>query len=173
MQEERREELVKKVFNHPTGTYLVYLVALPIFAIDQAAKFAVKRCLQEGVSVPVIDKVFHLTHIQNSGAAFGIFAGRSDVLIAISLIAISLLIFYNHTSRLLSRFQRIAIGLLIGGALGNLVERLASGRVTDFLDFRFWPVFNLGDAAISIGVAMLLIMILSKEPNFSPKRGDA
>jgi signal peptidase II len=141
-------------------------VALAVVGADQATKVAVERALPLNASwAPFPDLVpfFCLTHVSNTGAAFGLFPTGS-LLFAVIAVAVSLFILvYNFrlgTGELLLRY---ALGLQLGGAVGNLIDRLRLGHVTDFLDFGPWPVFNLADMAVVGGVLVLGLLMLQEE----------
>jgi len=141
---------------------LAGLVAL----VDQAVKAWVQHAFRLYESRPVIEGFFHLTYVRNPGAAFGLFAGRDHGfrqvffvgITAVALVAIGVAVARLDTRR---RWTLGALGLVAGGAVGNLIDRLRWGEVVDFLDVFWrqyhWPAFNLADSAITVGVAMLLV----------------
>lgn len=111
-------------------------------------------------SLPVIKSVFHITYVNNPGAAFGLLANKTPVFIGVTLVvAVFILLTYNYLppGRPL---LRLALALMLGGAMGNLIDRVSFGYVIDFLDFRIWPVFNVADMAIVTGVVLLCWYIL-------------
>lgn len=134
-----------------------------IFA-DQGSKILVEKILALGHSVPVVGNFFRLTFIRNVGGAFGIFFGGGWFYLVSSILAIVLIFFYFRRISAGHIWPRISLAMILGGALGNMADRLRCGEVTDFLDFGIgrlrWPVFNLADAAITVGVAMFLISTL-------------
>ncbi|CEP69486.1 Peptidase A8, signal peptidase II [Moorella glycerini] len=130
------------------------LVAL-VLGIDQLSKYIIRANFRPNESLPVINSVFHLTYVNNPGAAFGLLAYKTPVFIGVTLlVAVIILVAYRFLppGRIL---LRLALALMLGGALGNLIDRLRFGYVVDFLDFRIWPVFNLADMAIVSGVILL------------------
>lgn len=136
-----------------------FSVVIAVLFLDQLSKFIFSRFLSLNQSVLVIKGVFHLTLIHNRGAAFGILKNQVPVFVLASLFAVILIIraIRKHSGSALYRF---ALCLILAGALGNLIDRLAFGYVIDFLDFRVWPVFNLADSAITIGAGILGWQIL-------------
>ncbi len=116
-----------------------------------------------GESLPVIPRVLHLTYVQNTGAAFGLFQGQQVVFIGMSFLVILWIgwEFLRHADALATA-TRWGYALVLGGALGNLIDRVQFGYVVDFIDVRIWPVFNLGDSAITIGVALLIFRSLKR-----------
>jgi signal peptidase II len=133
------------------------LVAVLTIAVDQAVKALVRSQIAVGEQVDVIPGV-HLVHVRNSGVAFGFFAGGGWLLILIGAVALTALLtfFFTHASRPLAW---LPTGLLIGGAAGNLLDRLRAGAVTDFVKLPHWPAFNVADMAITIGVIVLVYVL--------------
>ena len=132
-------------------------VASAVWVLDQLTKAAVIASFQPGESRPVIDGIFHLTYVQNTGSAFGLFRGATPWLILTSLIVVAWVVVELRRPAA-RRFTLTTLGwaLVLGGAAGNVVDRLRWGYVVDFLDLRVWPVFNVADSAITIGVMVLL-----------------
>jgi len=165
-----------------TKGVFVAAVASSVFVADQATKLVIRRTVPLYHSIPVVDSLFDITHAQNSGGAFSLFAGAPDAvripffLVAASL-AIGVLLYFLRSVRPEQRLLQFALAGILGGALGNLFDRMTSGRVTDFLDVYWgnhhWPAFNVADSFISIGVVVLLAHSLigdrDSEPKTSPK----
>lgn len=138
-------------------------VALAVVLADQLSKFAVRQLLAPSSSIPVIPGVLHLTHVLNPGAAFGLLPNGRFFFFAATGAVIAFIIVYYLRARPSSRLLLAALGLELGGATGNLIDRSASGLVTDFIDFRVWPVFNVADSAIVVGLALLALVVLRPE----------
>lgn len=146
------------------------LVSLPL---DQISKYLVDRNLTYADRVPVIEGFFYLTHVRNPGAAFGFFADGDPTLrmwffVSISLLAIAIILSFWSKLAPGERLSALALGLILGGAVGNLIDRLRLGEVVDFLHFRLWadyswPDFNLADSFIVVGVALLVLELLAAE----------
>jgi signal peptidase II len=137
----------------------VITVALTVL-LDRATKIFFSKILAAGETIPVIPDVFHFTLVHNTGMAFGLFRDHGVVFIIIPIIAIALLvynIYYYRENQNLSRSYIFAFSLILGGAIGNLIDRIFVGHVIDFLDFRIWPVFNIADSAITVGAVIILI----------------
>ncbi len=134
----------------------VFLAAVAVILTDQASKYVIARHMALHESVPVIPGFFHITYILNKGAAFGFLENKQWLFIAVAA-ALFLLyfIFRKHIPK--KRIVRCGMGFLLGGALGNAVDRFFFGAVTDFFDFRVWPVFNVADIGIIIGVGLLVL----------------
>ena len=130
-----------------------------VVVIDRSTKHFFSKLLSYGESLPVIKNVLHMTMVHNTGIAFGFFKDKGVVFIIIPIIAIILLIFniyyYRQNDEALSRTYIVAFSLILGGAIGNLIDRTLYGYVIDFIDFRIWPVFNVADSAITIGAIII------------------
>jgi signal peptidase II len=150
--------------------YLVLVVATLL--LDRWSKVLIRRRFNLNESISVIDGFFDITYVQNTGVAFGIFSSISSpaksVLLSIfTACAAAVVITYSVRSPAGNRLLQLALALILGGALGNLYDRLAYGHVVDFLEFYVasyhWPSFNVADSAISIGVALLALEIIRSE----------
>ncbi|MDW7651286.1 MAG: signal peptidase II [Bacillota bacterium] len=136
---------------------IFYLIAAAVLLADQTTKLLIIRTMSPHESIPVILNVFHITYIRNFGAAFGILAHRTGFFVLITVAVVLFILFFLHQLPKEHKLLRIALALQLGGALGNLLDRLRFGYVVDFLDFRFWPVFNIADIAIVVGIGLLII----------------
>ncbi len=132
---------------------------LVVVAADRLTKIFFTGILTAGESIRVIPNIFHFTLVQNTGIAFGLFKNQGAVFIIIPVIAIVLIafnIYYHRNSKEVTRAYLIGFSLILGGAIGNLIDRISFGYVIDFIDFRIWPVFNIADSAITIGTIIIL-----------------
>ncbi len=152
--------------------YTVFFLTLAaVILVDQFAKIYVDATMSLGQSIPVIDGLFNITFVKNPGAAFGFLANaspffRSFFLVAVTVIAIILILYFvakNSATELLLTFS---LALIMGGAVGNLIDRVRYGEVIDFLDFYLgsfhWPAFNAADTAITLGALVLLYEIFKR-----------
>ena len=139
--------------------WILLLTIVAVFAADQATKFAVKGTMRLGESWPA-EGFVRLTHGSNTGTAFGLLQNQTIFLIFASFIAIGFLLYFYRAYALPSPILRLAIGLQLGGAFGNLFDRVALGAVTDFIDVGWWPIFNIADSSICVGMATLVIVLL-------------
>ncbi|MDK2823937.1 MAG: signal peptidase [Clostridia bacterium] len=139
---------------------LFWLTALIILIIDQGSKYLVKATMVLYESIPVIPNIFHLTYIENPGAAFGLLANQRIFFIVITIIILIAVIYFYRQLKPGQILLKIALGMVVGGAIGNLIDRLRIGTVTDFFDFRIWPVFNIADSAIVIGMIYISYQLL-------------
>jgi signal peptidase II len=144
------------------GLLLAFALALAVFVVDQGLKELVERTMRVGESVVLIPDLLSLTYIKNPGGAFGILGGQGTVLLLGSAVAVAFVL-WMLLSGPPNRLTVIGCGLVLGGAAGNLLDRLASGEVTDYVHFSFWYIFNAADAAIVVGVGLLLVAALRPE----------
>ncbi|MBQ5846161.1 MAG: signal peptidase II, partial [Selenomonadaceae bacterium] len=126
-------------------------IGILVFIIDQLVKYLVVSTMHLGQSLPVIKGIFHITYVLNPGAAFGMLEHQRWFFIVVALAAVLLGGAFYKKLQQESFLMRSGAGLLLGGAVGNLADRIQSGLVVDFLDFRVWPVYNIADIAICAG----------------------
>ena len=148
--------------------FVVLQLGALVFLIDQFTKFMVRETLPLGSSVPY-SGFFRITHTFNTGSAFGIFQGQNTPLIFISIVGIIILAMIYRSQAQPNNLLRFSIGLQLGGAFGNLIDRIFRDRVTDFIDVGPWPVFNLADSSIVIGL-IILAWIFLKPGRQAPSR---
>jgi signal peptidase II len=151
---------------------LVYATALVVFLLDRSTKWYAVHSLSGRPPVRIVPGVVQLTYTTNSGGAFGIF-NHAPWLFALATVVISIAII-RASAGVRRPLIAVALGLVLGGALGNLADRLSgglglSGRVVDFIDFRIWPVFNLADSAIVIGAGLLILATLTGGKRAAPE----
>ena len=136
---------------------IIFSAALIIILIDQITKFLIKTNFQLNQTLLVINNIFHLTYIHNFGAGFGILQQQKFILIFVSIIVVGFIFYYLDKIKEKERLLQLLIGFILGGTVGNLIDRIIYGYVIDFLDFRIWPVFNFADSFVTIGVIGLVI----------------
>lgn len=150
---------MKKISNSLSDIIISLVTTFSIVILDRITKTAITNFLSFRESFPIIRNIFHLTLYHNTGIAFGLFKDQGYVFIIIPIIAIILLIFniyyFRRNNEMLSRMYVFAFSLILGGAIGNLYDRIVFGHVIDFLDFRIWPIFNVADSAITIGAVII------------------
>ncbi|MEA5505844.1 signal peptidase II [Halotia wernerae UHCC 0503] len=145
---------------------LFWIAAFIVFFLDQITKYWVVQTLNLGQTLALLPGIFHITYVTNTGAAFSLLSGKVEWLrwlsLGVSLVLIALACF----GPVLNRWDQLGYGLILGGAIGNGIDRFVLGYVVDFLDFRLinFAVFNIADSFISIGIACLLIASLQKTP---------
>jgi len=166
------------VAERPLGATLTHWLGLASVAIaavvaDQLTKHIVSSQLDLDERVHVVGP-FWIHHVENSGIAFGLFARSTPIVIFLTGIAVAWMLWFFARSGARHPVLPVALGLVIGGSLANLLDRVRLGHVTDFLDFKYWPSFNLADTFIVVGVGILLAALLAadREPR-RPRRVDA
>ena len=141
---------------------VIFSTALFVVGLDQLTKFMIKQNFQLNQSIPIIKNIFHLTYVTNSGSAFGLFKGMNVFFMIFAIIVIIAIYKYLNKIKNNEKILQIAVGLLLGGTIGNLIDRVMYGSVIDFLDFRIWPVFNIADSAVTISIIFLVILLWEK-----------
>jgi len=148
------------------------LIALAVLLLDRITKWAISQTIPLEDAVNVIPGFFRLTHLENTGAAFSLFADspspfRTTLLVGFSVAALAVVSVLLWKDRNRFHSGTLALSLILGGAIGNLWDRLSDGKVTDFLDFyigvHHWPPFNIADSAIVVGALLLLLRMLRKD----------
>jgi len=154
---------------------LLWILATTVFVLDQATKIWISARMPIGTyglpgAITVIDGFFYLVHVGNTGAAWSMFTGRSPLLAMLALVTLGAIFFWRKALSLRIRVVQVGFGLLCGGIVGNLVDRLIHKHVIDFLDFHFgsyiYPTFNVADSGICVGVGIYLLWSL-KNPDVS------
>ena len=147
---------------------LYYLIIVFITVLDQFTKYLAVNYVKPQITIPLVENVFHLTYAENTGAAFSILSNKIPLLTIITTIFIIALFIYLYKLILEDKGNRLLIlslSFIIGGALGNLIDRIRIGYVVDFLDFRLinFAIFNLADSLIVVGSILLIILIVLDE----------
>jgi signal peptidase II len=155
-----RAEHPASLLSRRTLTFVA--TALAVIALDRWTKqLAVEHLLNSGVrSVPILGEYIRLTYVENRGAAFGLLQNQTLFFILVGVVVISVIVMSYRYIPDPSWLLNLCLGLQMGGAIGNLVDRIHVGYVVDFIDLTFWPVFNVADSAICIGVAGLAYTVL-------------
>ena len=137
------------------------ILTIIFLIIDIISKLVVSSLMNVYDSIVIIKNFFCITYVRNTGAAWSIFEGRVLGIIVVSLIIISFIVYYISKQKVKSKLEKIGYSLILGGALGNLLDRIIYGYVIDFLDFNIfgydYPIFNLADSFIFVGVILLII----------------
>ncbi|AOY77381.1 signal peptidase II [Clostridium formicaceticum] len=137
-----------------------YIISFVVFLLDQISKILVLKYLKDVGEIPIINNVLHFTYVENRGAAFGVLQGQRWFFILITILIIGFIIVYFRKNKHYPKPMMLGLSLIVGGALGNLVDRVLYNFVVDFIDFRIWPVFNIADSAIVIGQILVIYVIL-------------
>jgi signal peptidase II len=135
---------------------LVFLV------LDQLLKYWIRSNMTIGQSIPVISGIFHITYIENPGAAFGILANHRILFLLLTIAITGIMVYLYLSLRNKKSLAALSLGLVISGAAGNFIDRFLRGTVTDMFDFQIWPIFNIADICICIGIAILCYVLIFK-----------
>ena len=140
-----------------------------VLFLNQITKLIIKKTFVLGESGPA-EGLLRITYGTNTGTAFGLFPNQTMFLIVASFIAIGFLVYFYKTHAQPRPLLRLAIGLQLGGALGNLLDRIVNGSVVDFIDVGWWPIFNLADSSIVVGMAILVAVLVFFERGSDPEK---
>ncbi|MBE9535819.1 MAG: signal peptidase II [Proteobacteria bacterium] len=162
--------------------YKLLLIIAPLVIVsDQWVKLIVDRNMLLYQSIEVLENFFHITYIRNKGAAFGILSGadaslRIPFFIAVSIVAIVLILYVLKTHKGQSPVFPVALSLILGGAIGNMIDRVRMGEVIDFLDVHWyqnhWPAFNIADSAITVGMGFLIYQMITEKEDSDASDSD-
>lgn len=142
-----------------------FLIALIVVALDQISKFFIRANMALGQSIPE-EGFFRITYGTNEGGVFGLFANQAFLITLTAIVGVAAILVYSRYPQANRVLVRVALGLLLGGAVGNLIDRIRFGEVVDFIDVGAWPVFNVADSAVVVGVILIIYYFL-----FGQKRG--
>ena len=131
-----------------------------VVAFDQLTKALVMKSMVPGQSIPLIQDIFHLTYVLNPGAAFGILSNQRGLLLATGAVLILMTAYFYPLLKKSDTFLQFGATSILSGAVANLIDRVQTGYVVDFFDFRIWPVFNVADIAIVVGMGLMIYAIL-------------
>lgn len=153
---------------------IYYVLALIVIALDQLSKWMVVTNMELGESIPIINNFLYITSHRNSGAAWGILQGQMAFFYIITAIVIVVLVYTIKKYTGENKWLGIGLGLVLGGAIGNFIDRLILQEVIDFIDVYFgsysYPIFNLADSALVVGVILIGILILKDEVGEDTKK---
>ncbi len=152
------------------GNIRYFVMLAGIMILDQIVKYLTVTLLSPGRSIPVIEGIFHITYVQNTGAAFSILAGKLGILTAFTGLVLAFLMYYFiKNSHTMSPVLKCCYIMIVAGGAGNLIDRVSRGFVVDSFDFRIWPVFNIADISICGGCALLIFYVLFIESRAKKK----
>ena len=147
-------------------------IAVVVTALDQGSKYLIRNSLDCYDSVPLIPDAFHITHVENDGASWGMFSGGRWIFVTLTVVVVAGIVIgcINKTPQ--SRLLLAGLSLIVGGAVGNWIDRIVSGHVTDFIDVRMirFPVFNLADIAITIGTVLVCLYLFFRSSDDKKER---
>jgi signal peptidase II len=142
---------------------LFYIVALAILLIDQLFKHLIHGSMHLGQSIPVMGNALKLTYVRNTGAAFSLFIGFSPYLVVAGLLVVAAVIYFHHKIPQKNLPLQAGLAFVLGGSLGNLLDRIVRSYVIDYLDITIWPVFNFADIMINVGVILIAFKLFEEE----------
>lgn len=149
---------------------MYFIIIVFTVALDQLTKYLIRTNMELNSSIPLVDEIFHITYIHNSGAAFSILQNKTGLLIAMQLVVIAAVLVY-----LIKRYRKdhwcllLSLSFIVAGGLGNLIDRAVNGYVVDFLDFRFWPIFNVADISVCTGCGLIVVYMFFIESKRNKK----
>ena len=140
---------------------LYVLLIVAVIVLDRFVKIAVQTNMDPGQTIPVIDHIFHITYVQNTGAAFSMLEGHPTLLVVVPAVVIGIgIIFICVNAKNFNKIFLVSVSLICGGGLGNMTDRLTQGYVTDIFDFRIFPVFNVADICVCVGCGLLILYMI-------------
>ena len=145
-----------------------WLAAIAAFVLDQFTKYVVATNFEPGESRIAIPHLLWWTYVQNHRGAFGLFGSQAWLLVAMALAVLGVFWYAFRDAAAQSVLVRVAFGAIVGGAVGNIVDRFHYGFVVDFVDLHWWPVFNVADSCITVGVALLVLSSLARSQAATP-----
>lgn len=131
-------------------------------AVDQISKLWALGKLSKVGTIPVIDGIFHLTYVENRGAAFGVLQEKRMLFVLLTCAVLLFIVYFMYKNKGLNFYVKLALNIVVAGAIGNLADRIRLGFVVDMFDFRIWPVFNVADICVVTGGIMLAYIMLFK-----------
>ncbi len=169
--------MIASKFKNRWSTLILPITVALVLIADQVSKYIIVNSLQryqEWAPIPALQWLFAITYTTNTGAAFGLFPDGSIFFVAIAIVVVIAILVYYRQLTPHQWLLRFSLGLQLGGALGNnLLDRLTRGHVVDFIYFKFWPVFNVADGCIVVGVALMAYFLLKEEPGEQQKTSVA
>lgn len=154
---------------------MIFIVAFIVILLDQVSKLLVINNMKLFETIPLIKGVFHLTYVQNTGAAFGIFQDANIIFILLALTIITVILVYTYRMKVKDKLTLIILGMIIGGAFGNLIDRFIHKAVIDFLDFRLinFAIFNIADSFVVVGcIAFAILLVFFDKSNENKLKGQ-
>lgn len=151
------------------------IICAAVILLDQVSKYLVVQNIAQGASVRCIDGLFHLTYIQNKGAAFGMLSDRRWIFMVVSVVAIGAILVYILKAKPQNMWEKTALGMIVGGGIGNMIDRVVNGYVVDFVEVEFmdFAVFNVADAfvTVSCGILIVYVLVLTVKEGKENKKG--
>jgi len=142
------------------------VIVCAVLALDQGSKYLVRANMYLGQSIDIVGSFFGLTYIENAGAAFGILANQTVLFVVLTVIITLMLIVFYFRVNPKNSVTGLALAVVVGGALGNFIDRAGKGTVTDMFNFHFWPVFNVADIALVVGLLYIAFRLIVNGEEF-------
>ncbi len=139
------------------------IIIILVVVLDRITKLVVVNNMTENMSIPIIKHVLHLTYILNPGAAFGMLEYSRLFFIGLTMIILACAVVFRNKLKTEPLMIQYGAALFLGGAIGNVIDRIETGLVIDFIDFRIWPIFNVADIAICVGVGLIVWSVMKEE----------
>lgn len=139
-----------------------YIPLILCLLLDQLLKYWIRTNMTLGQSIPVLTGIFHITYIENPGAAFGILSNHRMLFLVLTAVIVAIMYYLYRSLRNKQSLAACSLGLIISGAIGNFIDRFLRGTVTDMFDFQIWPVFNIADICICVGIFILCYILIIK-----------
>lgn len=139
------------------------ILMILVVVLDRITKLVVVKTMTENMSIPIIKDILHLTYILNPGAAFGMLEYSRVFFISLTMVILACAVIFRKKIQQETPMIKFGGALFLGGAIGNLVDRIKTGLVIDFIDFRVWPIFNVADIAICVGVGLIVWSVMREE----------
>lgn len=150
---------------------MYYIIIIVAVMLDQIAKFMIRSNMDLHQNIPIIDGIFHITYIQNTGAAFSMFSGHTGMLAFVTVIITVGILVYLFKLRGKGHWAlMLSLSLIVSGGVGNIIDRISLEYVVDFLDLRIWPIFNLADIYVCCGCGFLMIYVFFIEPKLNAQK---
>ena len=150
--------MVQSIIRNGVGTHMNYIIVITVIILDQLSKVLALKYLMPVNSLSIIKNIFHLTYVENRGAAFGILQNQKLFFIIFALLVLGFIWFYAYNNKL-SKTMIYGLSLTAGGIIGNLIDRIRLGFVVDYFHIMNFPVFNIADSAVVIGIILISIFI--------------
>lgn len=145
---------------------MVLVILFSIILLDQVTKYLAYFYLQPQNTIPIINKFFYLTYLENSGSTFSLMLNRVWVLSGITFLIIPAAVYYFYKNNNMKFITKAALMLIISGILGNIIDKIRLGYVIDFIDFTLWPIFNIADVSLVVGLSIIfIILFFQKQKN--------
>ncbi|PAB58856.1 signal peptidase II [Anaeromicrobium sediminis] len=143
-----------------------YIIIVGIILIDQFTKYLTQANMHVNETIPIINNIFHLTYVQNPGAAFGILRNQKWFFVVVTIVVLGGVFIYSIKNKNMHKLMSVSLSLIVAGAIGNFIDRVRLDYVIDYFDFRIWPVFNIADISIVVGAILLSYYLIKYDEDY-------